>query len=99
MGPGAVQMYMDMEIPCRFTSLAFSIRSRARSRLVAALGCSILERNNLTEIWALNPRDALAQAGDCDQQKRKAQTPVLGVIHEDWAGKSGQVEQHWVVSV
>jgi hypothetical protein len=44
MGPGAVQMNIDMEIPFVHL-LAFSIGNQARSRFVAALGRSNLERN------------------------------------------------------
>lgn len=77
--------------------LAFSIRSRSRSRFVAALGCSIFERNNLTEIWTLHPRDAPHGQAICiigyDQQKVGRAYPVLGVIYKEWARKGDQVEQ------
>lgn len=55
MGPGAVQMYIDMEIPCRFTSWHFRLeagRDHAPSQL---WGAPILERNNLTEIGLCTP--------------------------------------------
>jgi hypothetical protein len=46
MGPGAVQLEMNIDMDILFVRLlAFSIGNQARSRFVAALGRSILERN------------------------------------------------------
>jgi hypothetical protein len=62
MSPGALQTNIDTEIPL-IHLLAFSIGNQARSRFVAALGPSILERNDPSESGPCTP-DASARGGE-----------------------------------